>query len=141
MKKQYLKGNKGVTITDIVVAMIILSLFVGLIGNLYYQIALQNSIVQSNAVAAYYVVKIAEDIDKMPYESVTNELSNTVKQTYELPDGINIMITVEKYSEIDPTKEDIVKTVSIRAEYECFEQTRVYEVKKLKIKEIAKENS
>lgn len=141
MKKQYLKGNKGVTITDIVVAMIVLSLFVGLIGNLYYQIALQNSIIQSNAVVAYYAVKIAEGIDKMSYENVTNELSNTVKQTYEIPDGINITISVEKQSETDPSKEDIIKTVTIRAEYTCFEQTRSYEMKKLKIKEIAKENS
>lgn len=141
MKKQYLKGNKGVTITDIVVSMIVLSLFVGLIGNLYYQIALQNSIIQSNAVVAYYAVKIAEGIDKMSYENVTNELSNTVKQTYEIPDGINITISVEKQSETDPSKEDIIKTVTIRAEYTCFEQTRNYEMKKLKIKEIAKENS
>lgn len=141
MKKEYLKGNKGVTITDIVIAMIVLSLFVGLIGNLYYQIALQNSIIQSNTVVVYYVVKIAEDIDKMAYENVTNELSNTVKQTYEIPDGLNITISVEKQSDTDSSKEDIIKTVTIRAEYTCFEQNKVYEVKKLKIKEIAKENS
>lgn len=141
MKKQFLKGNRGVTITDIVIAMIVLSLFVGVIGNLYYQIALQNSIIQVNTVAVYYVVKIAEDIDKMAYEKVVNELNNTIKQTYEIPDAINITISVEKQSDTDPSKEDIIKTVVIRAEYTCYDQTRVYEVKKLKIKEIAKENS
>lgn len=140
MIKQGLKANKGLSTLDIVIAMVVLSLFVGVIGNLYYQIALQNNLIRVNAIAVYYVVKIAEDIDKMPYEYVTNSLGNNLAENYGVPDILTVNIDVEDYNKNDPSKEDIVKTVTIRAEYSCFGDYRFYEVKKLKIKEIAKEN-
>jgi len=140
MMKQCLKEKKGISTIDIIVAMTILSIFVGVIGNLYYQIALQNNIIRMNAVAVYYVVKIAEDIDKMPYEEVSNDLGNRLKTTYGIPDILTMTIDVQQESQKDPTKEDIIKTVTIRAEYTCFGNQRFYEIKKLKIKEIAKEN-
>ena len=46
MKKVKLKANKGVTITDVVVAVIILSVFTGVVGNLYYLIAKNNNLIK-----------------------------------------------------------------------------------------------
>lgn len=136
MKKQRLKANNGISMTDVIIAMMILCLFVGVIGNLYYQIALQSNMIRFNAVAVYYVVKIAEDLDRIPYEEVTNELNNTIKTTYQTPDLLTMTLNVQNYNETDSSKEDIIKIVTITAEYQCFGDTKVYEVKKLKIKEI-----
>lgn len=135
MIKQNLKQNKGISMVDVIIAMIILSLFVGVIGNLYYQIALQNDILRMNAVAVYYTVKVAEGIDKMSYEEVTAELNNTLKQQYEIPDMITISIDVENYNETDSSKEDVIKTVKIEAKYTCLKEEQTYTIKKLKIKE------
>lgn len=120
---------------DVIIAMIVLSLFVGVIGNLYYQIALQSNMVRINSVAVYYVVKIAEDLDRISYEEVRNELNDTIKATYQIPDLLTITLNVQNYNENDSSKEDIIKIVTIKAEYQCFEDTKVYEIKKLKIKE------
>lgn len=141
MKKQGIKANNGVTLMDVVIAMIVLCLFVGIIGNLYYQIVLQNSKIRMNGLAVYYTVKVAEDIDKLPYEQVMNNLNNIVREKYEIPDVLTVTLDVEDYNASDSNKKDIIKIVTIRAEYSCFGEYEYYEVQKLKIKEIAKENS
>ena len=51
-----MKDNKGASLTDVIIAIIILSLFVGLIGNLFYQIGVNSYMVKYNALATYYAV-------------------------------------------------------------------------------------
>ena len=135
MNKKILKANNGISMTDVIIAIIILCMFVGVIGNLYYQISLQSNFIRLNTMALYYTVKIAEDIDKMPYEEVTNDLNTNIKTTYQIPDLFNATIEVQNYNEIDTTKEDIIKIVTIKIEYEFNKQTKYYEIEKLKIKE------
>lgn len=135
MNKKILKANNGISMTDVIIAIIILCMFVGVIGNLYYQISLQSNFIRLNTMAVYYTVKIAEDIDKMPYEEVTNDLNTNIKTTYQIPDLFNATIEVQNYNEIDTTKEDIIKIVTIKIEYEFNKQTKYYEIEKLKIKE------
>lgn len=135
MNKKILKANNGISMTDVIIAIIILCMFVGVIGNLYYQISLQSNFIRLNTMAVYYTVKIAEDIDKMPYEEVTNDLNTNIKTTYQIPDLFNAIIEVQNYNEIDTTKEDIIKIVTIKIEYEFNKQTKYYEIEKLKIKE------
>lgn len=136
MKKNKLKQNKGAIMADVIAAIIILCTFTGIVGNLYYQIALNSNIIRLNADSAYYVVKIAEEIDKISYEEVTKELANTLKEKYDIPDSYVISIEVENYNKEDSSKEDIIKIVTIKSEYECFDKTGKYEIEKLKIKEI-----
>lgn len=135
MKKINWKANKGVTMNDIVIAMIILSLFVGVISSLFYQIAYHNTSIQMNAMAVHYAVRIAESIDKMKYEEVDETLNNTLNETYELPDSFNATIKVDNYSQNDTSKLDIIKIVRIEVDYEFMNETRSYGLKKLKIKE------
>lgn len=136
MKKNKFKQNKGAIMADVIAAIIILCTFTGIVGNLYYQIALNSNIIRLKANSVYYVVKIAEEIDKISYEEVTNELANTLKSKYDIPDSYVISIDVENYNKDDISKEDIIKIITIKSEYECFDQTGKYEIKKLKIKEL-----
>lgn len=139
MREKHLKANKGISMTDIVVAISILMLFVGVIGNLYYQVALQSNMIRLNTIAVYYSIKIAENIDRITYDNVTNELNNnnTLKDTckIEIIDPFKVTINVENYNKDDSSKKDIIKIVTIRVEYQFFQETRAYELKKLKIKE------
>ena len=125
MKIKKLKSNRGISIADIVIAMLILCMFVGVIGNLYYQIAFQSDIIRYNAIATYYTVKIAEETDRIPYEEVTNDLNNTLREDYEIPDSFNITVDVENYNKNDNSKLDIIKIVTIQAEYEVLGSTQV----------------
>lgn len=136
MKKINLKQNLGATMTDVVTAIIILCIFTGVVGNLYYQIVLRSNMVRLNATAVYHVVQIAEEIDKMAYEDVTSEITDTLKEKYSIPDAYAITINVENYNKDDASKEDIIKIVTIKAEYECLKEKKEYEIEKLKIKEI-----
>lgn len=136
MKKINWKQNKGISTVDIVVAMIILTLFVGVIGSLYYQIAYHNAAIRMNAMAVNYAVKIAENIDKITYEEVEETLNETLKIDFEIKEAFNPTIKVENYNEEDLSKEDIIKKVTIKIDYNVMDESRSYEIIKLKIKEI-----
>lgn len=136
MKKNFLKRNAGVTLSDTVVAIIILSLFVGVIGNLYYQILKNSTIANLNAMALYYSIKLAEDTDRIAYEEVTNDLNNNILQKYNMPENFNMTIDVENYSNSNLNKEDIIKKVKITVNYTYLNEQNKYEIEKLKIKEM-----
>ena len=121
---------------DVVIGMLILCLFVGVIGGLFYQIGLNSKIMESNAVATNYAIKIAEDIDKMAYDDVTNNLNSTLLTGYNIQDNFSVNIDVKNYNESDPSKEDIIKIVDITVNYNIFDRDETYKIKKLKIKEI-----
>ena len=135
MKYIKLKEDKGISIVDVIVSMLILCMFVGLISNLFYQIAYYNAFIRMNALAVNYAVTIAEDTDKMKYEEVEETLNETLKATYNLPETFNATIQVKKYSDEDTTKKDIIKIVTIKVEYTFMKENKSYEIKKLKIKE------
>lgn len=136
MKKLKLKSNKGVSTVDVVTAVIILSLFVGIIGNLYYQIAKNNAMIRSNTIAVYYAIKIAEDIDKMSYENVENNLNENINKNYGLPENFDAKINIENYNKDDSSKQDIIKKVNITINYTFLKEERNYKIDKLKIKEL-----
>lgn len=136
MKKINWAQNKGISTIDIVIAIIILSLFVGVVGSLYYQIAYHNNAIRMNAMAVNYAVKIAENIDKITYEEVEETLNDTLKTEYDILDAFSASIEVKKYNEEDLEKEDIIKIVTIKIDYNFMDESKSYELIKLKIKEI-----
>ena len=115
---------------DVVIAMVILSMFVGLISSLYYNMAYGNYSIRYDAMAAAYAVKIAEDTDKLSYDEVVTGLN------YDLDEGYTATVQVEKYNQDDETKEDIIKTVTITINYNLMNTEKSYTLKKLKIKEL-----
>lgn len=135
MNIKKLKTNNGISMVDVMVAILILCMFVGVIGNLYYEILYQNNKIHLNAIAVYYTVKVAEEIDRISYEEVTNELNSILKDNFQIPDLINVTVDIQKYNSDDTSKQDIIKIITIRAEYQVLNETEIYEIKKLKIKE------
>ena len=69
------------------------------------------------------------------YEEVTETLNENIKSNYNLPDSFTANITVKKYNEEDTSKQDIIKIVTIKIDYNFMNETKSYELKKLKIKE------
>ena len=132
-----IKSNRGFSITDVVIALIILTIFTGVIGNLIYQIAYNNAALRVNAIAADYAVKEAEYIDKIAYEDVqtSNEKITQINGENVL-DAFTIKLDVEDYKANDETKQDIIKKVTITVNYNILKDEKSYKIEKLKIKEM-----
>lgn len=73
MKKQILKEQKGFAVSDGLIALLIITLFSGLIATISYNIYLSNSSIKRMSKATEYIVDMFEYIDKIPYSEVTNE--------------------------------------------------------------------
>lgn len=131
-----LKSNKGISMADVVIALLILIILSGVIGNILYQIAYNNAALRMNAIATDYAVKIAEYIDKIPYENVTNGMQITEINGEQIIDKFNVSIEVENYNNDDSTKEDIIKKAIITVNYSILKETKNYKIQKLKIKEM-----
>lgn len=131
-----MKNNRGVTLTDVILGIIILSLFVGVIGNLFYQIIFNTNLIRYNAVATFYAVRIAEEIDKMSYENVTNSnIQGFINQNFEIPEGFSIDINISNYNKNDESKLDILKIANIKVNYSLMNTDFDYQIEKLKVKE------
>lgn len=131
-----IKSNKAMTMTDVVIGMLIIIIFTGILTSSFYQIYKYNISIKMNALALEYSIKILEDIDKMPYEEVNNQLNDSLKENYKIREGYNAYIEIKNYNEEDKTKEDIIKIVTLTIKYKEIEKEQEYTVKKLKIKEL-----
>lgn len=132
-----IKSNRGVSITDVVIALIILTIFTGVIGNLIYQIAYNNAALRVNAIVVDYAVKEAEYIDKIAYEDVqTSNEKITQINGEDVLDAFTVKLDVEDYKGNDETKQDIIKKVTITVNYNILKDEKSYKIEKLKIKEM-----
>lgn len=131
--RKMFSNNKGVIFTDIAVGILIIILFTGILTRGFYRIYKRNAEIELNAYAVYYSVKIMEDIDKMSYEEVTNEMD---LGKYGLSDNFKASIMIENYNENDNENiEDIIKVVNLKIEYDVPGGKDFYKIRKLKIKE------
>ena len=131
-----IKSNKGVTMTDVVIGMLILIIFTGILTSSFYKIYSYNLLIRMNAIAVDYTIKILEDIDKMKYDEVTEELNNTLISNYNIVDKYKVSVKIENYNKDDNTKEDIIKIVTVDVKYNLNGDEKSYSVSKLKIKEM-----
>lgn len=131
------KENKAIMGTDIVVSVVVLSLFAGIIAGMFSELFIQNISIRMNAMAVNYAIIILEDTDRLPYAEVTTEnLMNNVQERYYMSDNYTANIEVTKYSDIDSTKEDLIKIVKVTISYQLQGQDYSYTVRKIKIKEM-----
>lgn len=128
-----LKSNKGFTIQDLVIAIVILMAFVGIIGTMFYSIYVINYQTKLTASATYYAVKILEDIDKISYEEVENSLAD--KYASDLPSGYSINLEVTPYENVYFTQ-NIVKNVKLTVSYTFLGNTEELIIKRIKVKEV-----
>ncbi|MBQ6992309.1 MAG: hypothetical protein IJN50_05320 [Clostridia bacterium] len=83
MKKSYLKNEKGAIGTDTFISVLVITLFVGLIATLTYNIYLSTMSTKRNSQATAYIVEIFEYIDKQYYKDVTEQnLVNYIENKY-----------------------------------------------------------
>ncbi len=125
------KQNKGITGIDMAISICVIVIFVGLISGLFYNIYSHSTAVRINALAVDYAIKIAEETDRMQYEEVNNDINYELRNKFQIPDAYNTEVSVENYNK----KEDVIKIVTIKVNYEFMNHDEEYVIKKLKVKE------
>ncbi len=132
-----LKQKKGFTMVDIAVAIVIIMIFVGIITTLFYQYYLSISSKNRNAIATNCVIDIIEDVKAMNYEEVTiDTLNQKIQQFIKdgiIPKGYNVIATIEKYNERPENldKQDIIKILNVRVEYNSTNKLEQIEISTL----------
>lgn len=133
MKKitKKLKSNKGFTMQDVIIGMVILTVFAGTIAGSYLAIYKIQAQTQMTAVASLYGIQILENIDRIAYEDVKNGMEDTYKQAYDISDKMDLKIEVSPYD-----TEDTLKMIRLTLTYEIAGNTEELVLEKLKVKEI-----
>ena len=81
-----IKKNRGFTTADIVVAIVVMMIFVGMIATLFYNFYLSTTAKNRNAMATNYIVDVIEEIKAMNYDEVqkdtqdSNSINNLIQQ-------------------------------------------------------------
>lgn len=131
-----IKSEKGFTIEDLAIAIIVIMVFVGIITTMMYTTYKLNIETDLTSQMASYAVQILEDIDKISYEEVTTDLANTYNEKFSIPKSFKIDIQVSNYGEGEPNVQDVIKIVDFKISYTLQGKEEQFTVKRLKIKEM-----
>ncbi len=71
--KQILKKEKGIIVSDAIIAILIILLFVGIIASLIVNIVLESTKIKINSGQLDFATEILEYVENLPYEAVTEE--------------------------------------------------------------------
>lgn len=131
-----LKKESGFTGIDITIAIIAVVLFTSIILSLMYNVKYQNLKQVYKLTANIYLTETLENIGIADYDNVIS--TDSSKNTELIPELSNIFtekIDVEKISDQDNTKEDLVKKVTVTISYKIGNKTYEEVTQRLKIKQ------
>lgn len=139
IKKNRYKREEGVTIIDLVIAIIIMSVFVGVITTLMTGIYKQSLEVQISSNAMSYATIILEKIDEKSFEEVQNpNFVENLKASGEvtIPKEYTIKLNVENLDNVSEEVSDVIKKATVTVNYKIRNEEKSISISKLKVKEI-----
>lgn len=134
--KLNIKSEKAFTMQDLVIALVIIMLFVGIIGSTMYLAFKNNAKTNLTSQMTFYAVQIIEDIDKISYEEAITKTGDDYKSQFQIPDGYMVEVSFLNYGEGIENVQDVIKIVDVKLSYTIAGDTVDYSIEKLKIKEI-----
>lgn len=126
-----IKSNKGFTMQDVIIAIVVIAMFAATIGGTYlavYKVQVKTKI---SSVASLYGIKVIEYIDKISYEQVTSDMLDECRSELEIPSSIGLQLDVSKYD-----NKDTIKKVKLVVSYNLEDEEQNLVLQKLKMKEI-----
>lgn len=131
-----LKSQKGFTLQDLVIAIVVIILFIGIISSSMIAVYRMNLKAKITANATNYAIQIMEYIDKVSYDSVDENFAQVCVQELQIPSRYNVVLEVENYNK-DNDKEDLVKKVKLIITYRIEKEVEEeFSIRSLKIREI-----
>lgn len=137
MKKKNKKflDNKGVTGIDLTIAIIVLSIFAGLIATLMSSIYKNSIEIQKSANAMAYATIVLEKVDEKSFNEIDENFVTKLINNGEVDIDSNYTINLST----EDLEEDLLKKVIVQVSYEINGEQKSMIINKLKIKEIYKE--
>lgn len=135
-----MKSEKGFTTADIIIALMVIVIFMSIIASGFYNYYIASTNVSRTSAALAYTIDIIETVEGMNYADVTQESVNQeIQQLYankSIPEGYKINATLVKYNETsgNTSKRDIIKTLTVKVNYEVGKKTEQLEISRLIVK-------
>ena len=133
------KSNKGFTLQDLILAIMILMLFVGTVGSLFISVYQVNADSKVDALTTIYAIKILEYIDKINYEEVTEakkaSLISKMQTELDIPNSLRVSLNITNYNP-DWSSKDYVKQVRLIIDYTFNNKDKQLLIDTLKVKEL-----
>ncbi len=130
---QSIREEKGITGTDAIIAIIVLTFFVSVISTVIINISSSSEAVKRNSNATSYAVAILEKANKLYYDDITEE---NLVSGINIPNGYIVNIQISKLSDADPTKEDLVKKITVSVTYKLNKQDTSVSMAYIKAREV-----
>ncbi len=131
-----IKNNqKGYSLIDVTVAILVITIFTGIIASLFVQISYNSSMIQLQSVAYNYAIRALELTDRLPYKQVDETLNETIKDTLQIAENFDMQIQVTNYKGEYSAKKDLIKTVNVTVTYSFQNEKFTINLAKLKIRE------
>lgn len=128
-----IRNDKGITGVDITIAVIILTIFITLITNMFYNVNMIGTSINRKSEATYIAIQVIEatkqiNYDKLPSGETEEETELAIEELntlledankINLKNGYSVEIKVENYRKIkqDTTLEDIIKRITVTVKY------------------------
>ena len=135
-KMNKLKSEKGFTMQDLIVAILIFTIFTGIICTTMYKVYELNVRVSLTAQMTMYAVQILEDIDKISYEEAQTKTAEQYKEQFSIPAGFKVDLKFSNYKDGEENIQDVIKIVNLSISYDYLDSTENINIQKLKIKEM-----
>ena len=144
-KLELIREEKGIVVTDAIIAILIIMLFTGLITSLTSKIMIEKMKIKMNSQQMTFVTQIFEHIEKMEYNEVTEEnvinYINSIEPTKisagtsldNLTTANKIKVKVEKYETTEENPGfDLVKIVTLTIQNELDNKQYTTEISRIK---------
>lgn len=144
--KVNLKSEKGIAMSDVIVAVLLIAIFTGVIATIGYNIAVTSSSLKRMSAVTNYITTVFEHIDQMYYDDVTTanvemycmSISDLKNQNVNNTDwdgkGYNVEIKVEQYKP-EETSMDLVKVIELKVSYKLNGKLQEINMSRIKKRE------
>ena len=134
-----MKKESGITGIDLVIAIIIMSIFIGIITTLMTNIYKQSLEIQASSYAMAYATVILEKVDEKSFEEVQNpNFIENLKDSGEItmPDDYEITLDISNPDNVTQDVASVIKKATVTVSYNVNNKEQSMSISKLKVKEI-----
>lgn len=143
---RFIKDKKGIIITDAIVSILVILLFIGIITSLVTSIVFEKTRIKLNSAQIDYMTNILEHIEKITYAYTTeNNIINYINNmnpeyisagttTEELTTKYRVYVDVKNHNQIEGNtdKYDFIKVITLNIETTLSNKQYSMEVSRIK---------
>lgn len=129
--KAKLQSNQGFTMQDLIIAIMIITIFAGLIGSIYVTIVTIQSETKLDTAVTFYAIQILEYLDEIAYDNVVNGMESTLRSRFSIPNRMLLDLDVAPHE----NSQDSLKKITLTISYTFRGENHQLVMENVKVKE------